>query len=185
MGVAYHSLLCYTGQCELFFTSNKIILLQIRFRGLSDTIRLLGCFSLNTVNVPPCNTGDENKKWRIFEKQFSQSGTQHQPLSTQESTDSIRSSVTFEGTLEIDPTSVLFAANEMLKSLFDMATDSFGLRSGSSVVCSVELESTCGKSGMGIPYIYHPGAITAAMDLLPAISERNDSVLTEVENLIM
>ena len=93
--------------------------------------------------------------------------------------------MTFEGTLDIDPTSVLFAANEMLKNLFDMATDSFGLRSGSSVVCSVELESTCGRSGMGTPYIYHPGAITAAMDLLPAISERNDSVLTEVESLIM
>ena len=93
--------------------------------------------------------------------------------------------MTFEGTLEIDPTSVLFAANEMLKNLFDMATDSFGLRSGSSVVCSVELESICGRSGMGVPYIYHPGAITAAMDLLPAISERNDTVLTEVENLIM
>ena len=138
---------------------------------------------MDAINIPPYVTGDDKKKWKICERQFSQV-VHHQPLSAQESSDSIRSSVTFEGTLDIDPTSVLFAANEMLKNLFDMATDSFGLRSGTSVVQSVELESApSGRNGLGIPYIYHPGAVTAAVDLLPAISEMNGTVLPEVDNL--
>lgn len=81
----------------------------------------------------------------------------------------------------MDPSSVLFAANEMLKNLFDMATDSFGLKSGSSIMPPVELEGApAGRNGFGIPYIYHPGAVTAAVDLLPAISEMNGNVLSEV-----
>lgn len=62
-----------------------------------------------------------------------------------------------------------------------MATDSFGLKSGSSVVPPVEVEGTqVGRNGLGIPYIYHPGAVTAAFDLLPAISEMSGTVLSEV-----
>ncbi|XP_078381850.1 WD repeat and FYVE domain-containing protein 3-like isoform X3 [Oculina patagonica] len=150
--------------------ANKNFMDEIRFRGLSDTIRLLGCFSLNAVNVPSCCAGEEQKKWTMCERQFSQ----HVPLSAQPSGDSIRSSVTFEGTLDLNPHSVLFAANEMLKNLFDMATDSFCLKSGS--IIPVELT---GRNGLGIPYIYHPGAVTAAVDLLPAVSEMNGTVMSE------
>ena len=136
---------------------------------------------MDAINIPPFVTGDDKKKWKVCERQFPPA-VHHQPLSAQTSVDSIRSSVTFEGTLDIDPTSVLFAANEMLKNLFDMATDSFGLKSSSSVVQPVELESApSGRNGLGIPYIYHPGAVTAAVDLLPAISEMNGTVLREVD----
>ena len=83
--------------------------------------------------------------------------------------------MTFEGTLDLNPQSVLYAANEMLKNLFDMATDSFCLKSGSSL----PMEFT-GRNGLGIPYIYHPGAVTAAVDLLPAISEMDGTVMSEV-----
>ena len=104
---------------------------------------------------------------------------QHVPLSTQPSVDSIRSSVTFDGTLDLDPQSVLYAANEMFKNLFDMASDSFRLKSGSSL--PVELTGTqSGRNGVGVPYIYHPGAVTAAVDLLPAVSEMNGTVMSEV-----
>ena len=64
-----------------------------------------------------------------------------------------------------------------------MATDSFGLKSGSSVVPPPELHvdgGLAGRNALVIPYIYHPGAVTAAVDLLPAISEMNDNVLSEV-----
>lgn len=83
--------------------------------------------------------------------------------------------MTFEGTLDLNPHSVLYAANEMLKNLFDMATDSFCLKSGS--IIPVELT---GRNGLGIPYIYHPGAVTAAVDLLPAVTEMNGTVMSEV-----
>ena len=126
-------------------------------------------------------TGEENrKKWMHCEKKFPPSG-HSASLTTQPSVESIRSSVSFEGSLEIDPSSVLFAANEMLKNLFDMATDSFGLKSGTSVVPPPEVDGAlAGRNGLGIPYIYHPGAVTAAVDLLPAISEMNGTVLSEV-----
>ena len=108
---------------------------------------------------------------------------QVQLLSRQPGVESIRSSVSFEGSLDLHPSSVLFAANEMIKNLFDMATDSFGLKSGTSIVYASpsELESVSpGRNGVGIPYIYHPGAITAAFDLLPAIAELNDTLYSEV-----
>ena len=136
---------------------------------------------MDAVNIPSYNTADEKTKWPPCERQFPPSVLQHLPLSAKPSVESIRSSASFEGTLNIDPSSLLFAANEMLKNLFDMATDSFGLKSGSSVVPPVELEGTqVGRNGLGIPYIYHPGAVTAAFDLLPAISEMNGTVLSEV-----
>ena len=92
--------------------------------------------------------------------------------------------MTFEGSLELDPSSVLFAANEMLKNLFDMATDSFSLKSSSSI--PVEFDGEFGARGShNNPYIHHPGAITTLMDLLPAISEQNDTVLSEVAEFIL
>ena len=115
----------------------------------------------------------------MCERQFSQS-LQHVPLSARLSVDSTRSSVTFEGTLDLDPSSVLYAANEMFKNLFDMATDSFCLKSG--IITQVDSNGAqTGRNGQGIPYIYHPGAVTAALDLLPAVSEMNGTVLSEVQ----
>lgn len=152
--------------------------LQIRFRGLSDTIRLLGCFSLEAEDIPACTMGEEKKKFLQCERKIPPS-VQRMTLSTQASIDSARSSVSFEGSLDIDPSSVLYAASEMLKNLFDMATDSFGLKSGSNLAPALEVE---GRNGVLIPYIYHPGAVTAAVDLLPAISEMNGTVLSEVDS---
>ena len=115
----------------------------------------------------------------MCERQFSQS-LQHVPLSARLSVDSTRSSVTFEEALVLDPSSVLYAANEMFKNLFDMATDSFCLKSGTIIpVDSNGMQ--IGRNGHGMPYIYHPGAVTAAVDLLPAVSEMNGTVLSEVE----
>lgn len=95
----------------------------------------------------------------------------------------MRSSVIFEGSLELDPSSVLYAANEMFKNLFDMATDSFCFKSG-IIIPTVDSNGTqTGRNGNGIPYIYHPGAVTAAVDLLPAVSEMNGTVLSEVKYL--
>ena len=102
------------------------------------------------------------------------------PPSSRQSVDSTRSSVTFEpGSLDLDPSSVLYAANEMFKNLFDMATDSFCLKSGTIIPVDSNGIQT-GRNGQGIPYIYHPGAVTAAVDLLPAVSEMNGAVLSEV-----
>lgn len=134
--------------------------------------------------------GDRNKKWTTHshEKKLpTMTVTQHVQLPTQPSVDSIRSSVSWEGSLDIDPSSVLFAANELIKNLFDMATDSFGLKSGTSIIyaSTSEVESISqGRVGLGIPYIYHPGAVTAAFDLLPAISEANVSVYSEVISIL-
>lgn len=86
--------------------------------------------------------------------------------------------IVFEGTLDLDPLSVLYAANEMFKNLFDMATDSFGLKSGGIIPMDL---SGAGRNGLGIPYIYHPGAVTAAVDLLPAVSEMNGATTSEVQ----
>lgn len=113
--------------------------------------------------------------------------TQYVQLSTRPSIDSVRLSVSLDGSLDIDPSSALFAANELIKNLFDMATDSFGLKSGTSIVyvSTSEVESISqGRIGLGIPYIYHPGAVTAAFDLLPAISEANVSVYSEVISIL-
>lgn len=134
---------------------------------------------MNAVDIPSCSAGEEQKKWKMCERQFSQS-LQQVPLSARLSVDSIRSSVTFEGTLDLDPSSVLFAANEMFKNLFDMATDSFCLKSGSIIPVDSTGTQT-GRNGQGIPYIYHPGAVTAAVDLLPAVSEMNSTVVSEVQ----
>lgn len=134
---------------------------------------------MNAVDIPSCSAGEEQKKWKMCERQFSQS-LQQVPLSARLSVDSIRSSVTFEGTLDLDPSSVLFAANEMFKNLFDMATDSFCLKSGSIIPVDSTGTQT-GRNGQGIPYIYHPGAVTAAVDLLPAVSEMNGTVVSEVQ----
>ena len=61
-----------------------------------------------------------------------------------------------------------------------MATDSFCLKSG--IITQVDSNGTqTGRNGQGIPYIYHPGAVTAALDLLPAVSEMNGTVLSEVQ----
>lgn len=166
--------------------ANKNFMDEIRFQGLSDTIRLLGCFSLDAVNISPSTAGDQNKK-RITcmhgcDGKLPPTTQQVQLLSRQPGVESIRSSVSFEGSLDLHPSSVLFAANEMIKNLFDMATDSFGLKSGTSIVYASpsELESVSpGRNGVGIPYIYHPGAITAAFDLLPAIAELNDTLYSE------
>ena len=87
--------------------------------------------------------------------------------------------MTFEGSLDLDPSSLLYAANEMFKNLFDMATDSFRLKSGSIIPVDSNGTQT-GRNGQGIPYIYHPGAVKAGVDLLPAVSEMNGSVLSEV-----
>lgn len=160
--------------------ANKNFMDEIRFRGLSDTIRLLGCFSVDAVNIQSFPAaGDRNKKWTTHshEKKLPTMTVTQQP-----SVDSIRSSVSLESSLDIDPSSVLFAANELIKNLFDMATDSFGLKSGTSIIyaSTSEVESISqGRVGLGIPYIYHPGAVTAAFDLLPAISEANVSVYSE------
>ena len=134
---------------------------------------------MNAVNIPSCSAGEEQKKWIMCERQFSQS-LQHVPLSARLSVDSTRSSVTFEGALDLDPSSVLYAANEMFKNLFDMATDSFCLKSGSIIPVDSNGTQT-GRNGQGIQYIYHPGAVTAALDLLPAVSEMNGTVLSEVQ----
>ena len=157
---------------------------QIRFQGLSDTIRLLGCFSLDAVSVSSYTTEDQNNEWIMLGCERKLSATaQHTQMALYPSNECTRASVSFEGSLNLDPSSVLFAANEMIKNLFDMATDSFGLRSGTSIVYTSpsELESVSpGRSGLNIPYIYHPGAVTAAFDLLPAISEGNGTFYSEV-----
>ena len=137
---------------------------------------------MNAVDIPSCSAGGQQKKWKMCERQFSQS-LQHKPLSARPSSDSVRSSVIFEGSLELDPSSVLYAANEMFKNLFDMATDSFCFKSG-IIIPTVDSNGTqMGRNGNGIPYIYHPGAVTAAVDLLPAVSEMNGTVLSEVKYL--
>jgi len=59
----------------------------------------------------------------------------------------------------------------MMKNLFDMATDSFGVKAGN-------YGPTDTMNGVALPHygshvlsIYHPGAITAIVDLLPAICD--------------
>ena len=64
-----------------------------------------------------------------------------------------------------------------------MATDSFCLKSGITIPVDSNGTQT-GRNGQGIPYIYHPGAVTAALDLLPAVSEMNGTVLSEVQVFI-
>lgn len=146
---------------------------------------MLGCFSVDALNIQcfPA-AGDRNKRWTTHshDKKLPTMTVTQQP-----SVDSIRSSVSLESSLDIDPSSVLFAANELIKNLFDMATDSFGLKSGTSIIyaSTSEVESISqGRVGQGIPYIYHPGAVTAAFDLLPAISEANVSVYSEVISIL-
>lgn len=85
----------------------------------------------------------------------------------------------FEDTLDLDPVSVLYAANEMFKNLFDMATDSFGLKSGGILPVDSSRTQT-GRNGICVSYIYHGGAVTAAVDLLPAVSKMNGTATSEV-----
>ena len=135
---------------------------------------------MDIFDIPPYCVDGEQKKWTLCERRFSQS-LQHLPLTPRASADSVRSSVTlvFEGTLDLDPVSVLYAANEMFKNLFDMAKDSFRLKSGG--ILSVDSSGTqTGRNGIGVPYIYHGGAVTAAVDLLPAVSEMNGTATSEV-----
>ena len=135
---------------------------------------------MDIVDVPPYCVGEEQKKWTLCERRFSQS-LQHLPLTPRVSADSVRSSMTlvFEDPLDLDPVSVLYAANEMFKNLFDMATDSFGLKSGGILPVDSSRTQT-GRNGIGVPYIYHGGAVTAAVDLLPAVSKMNGTATSEV-----
>ncbi|XP_048589940.1 WD repeat and FYVE domain-containing protein 3-like [Nematostella vectensis] len=140
---------------------------EVRFRGLADTIRLLGCYSLSTQTLPP-NTGDHALDYRHLT-----SSSSHPPLTPTPSSDSVRSSVMGEvlGDPDLDSSSVLYAANEMFKCLFEMATDSFGLKAGN-------YGPTDQVNGLAVPHygssilsIYHAGAITAVVDLLPAVCQ--------------
>jgi len=147
---------------------------QVRFRGLADTIRLLGCFCLEALEVVPY-TGEPIPTSNKAKRMLSASST-HLPLSPTPSTDSVRSSVMFDGPLEpeLNSSTLLYSANEMFKNLFEMATDSFGLKAGN-------YGPTDTMNGLSVPHygspvlsIYHSGAITAVVDLLPAICEMGE-----------
>ena len=74
-------------------------------------------------------------------------------------------------TLELDPSSSLFAASEMFKNLFDMSTDSFSARSGTYNPPDLIGGGVFPHSNFPVPHIYHSGAMTAMVDLFPAVCD--------------
>lgn len=71
----------------------------------------------------------------------------------------------------------------MIKNFFDMVIDSFGLKSGISIVYVffLELESVLfGRNGVGILYIYYFGVIIVVFDFFLVIVELNDIFYFEV-----
>ena len=156
----------YYGITQRAFTTrlcNRPLSRQVRFRGLADTIRLLGCFSLQIPDVRSCS--DQLTAKLKFRRQLS-TARQRTALSR---SDSVRSTVVMEESLDLNSSPVLHAANEMLRNLHDMATDSFKMRSATlnmsdSVQPLVQLNA-------GVPRVYHAGAIRAFVDLLPAVNE--------------
>lgn len=116
-------------------------------------------------------TGESKPAFKSLSRVLSSSSA-HLPLTSTPSIDSVRSGK-YDAPQEPDLSypSLLYSANEMFKNLFDMATDSFGLKVGN-------YGPTDRMNGQAIPHygppvlsIYHSGALTAVMDLLPAICE--------------
>lgn len=114
----------------------------------------------------PC---DEEVKSKLkCRRQLSSSSSHHTLLSC---SDSVRSTVVFHESVDLDALSVLYAANEMLKNLNDMATDSFRFRAATiGQTDGASLQSLM-QHNATVPHIYHPGAMTALVDLLPAVNE--------------
>ena len=160
----------------MFFYKNLCLYFcsKVRFRGLSDTIRLLGCFNLTVTEIPPC-FGNENLLQRLKIKKQISVISQHPVLTAQASDASVTSSTIGEVNddyLDLEPTSVLYAANEMFKNLFDMSTDSFSVRSATYSPPDF-VSSGFFHQNIHVPHVYHPGALTAMVDLFPAVCNRS------------
>lgn len=117
-------------------------------------------------------TGDSKPKLKKLSRVLSSSSA-HLPLTATPSNDSMRSAIVPDGPSEQDfsYSPILYAANEMMKNLFDMATDSFGLKAGNYGLTDTLNGMAVPHYGSNVLSIYHPGAVTAIVDLLPAICD--------------
>ena len=144
---------------------------------MADTIRLLGCFNLTATEIPPCSESEDLLRRIKFRREISVA-SQHPVLSSQASDASGISASMFEVNnedLQLDPSSLLFAANEMFKNLFDMSTDSFSARSATYSPPEFSSAGFFPQNSFSVPHVYHPGALTAMVDLFPAICNSETS----------
>ena len=122
-------------------------------------MRLLGCFNANATSLPADSSpiSPANLKTRL------------------DRTISTRSSIYVDPRVpKFHPRSSLFAALHVFHCLLDMAMDSYQIKMDSS--CDDETDH--GRVyPLDVSYIYHPGAVTVLVELLPSICESMSDII--------
>lgn len=128
---------------------------EVRYKGLADSLRLLGCFDTNNTALSA-------------DRSISPTGMKTRLKRTRSS----RSSIYVDPQVpKFHPQSSLYAALHVLHCLLDMAMDSFTLRMDTSTGDDAD---TARVYPLDVSCICHPGAVTVLVELLPSIVESEE-----------